>query len=140
MSGIFPVVQPEAAQAATEQLPLCKEIAWDYKRGIPIFSGGRPLVVEGKEAVKVWAWKALNTQRFCHDIYTWAFGCEAQSLVGRSFTSAVKESEAMRYVREALAPNPYITDVRQVKVEFSDTMLAITCEISTVYGEVRLNV
>ena len=140
MSGIFPVVQPEAVQNTVEQLPLCKEVAWNFESGTPIFSGGRPLVVTGKEAVKVWVWKALNTPRFCHDIYTWAYGCEAQSLVGHSFTSAVKESEAIRYVREALAPNPYITGVKQVKVTFFDTTLVITCEVSTIYGEVSVHV
>ena len=52
MSGIFPIVQPEAA-AEPRRLPLCKEAAWDFETGTPVFSGGKPLVVSGAEAVKM---------------------------------------------------------------------------------------
>lgn len=140
MSGIFPIVQPEAASRGTASLPLCKEVAWDFNAGKPIFSAGRPVTVTGAEAVKVWAWKAIRTARFRHDIYTWDYGCEVEDLVGRAFTPAVKESEAVRYIKEALAPNPYITDVRQVDVTFSGAELTIRCSISTIYGEVEVNV
>ena len=98
-------------------------------------SGGTP---NTWEAVTVWIWKALKTARFHHDIYTWDYGCEAESLIGKAFTAQVKESEAVRYVREALAPNPYITDVRQVDVSFQGTKLTISCQVSTIYGEAEV--
>lgn len=140
MSGIFPIVQPEAASEHTAALPMCREVAWDFTSGTPIFSGGRPLIVSGAEAVKVWIWKAIKTARRHHDIYTWDFGCEAEELMGQAFTPAVKESEAVRYIKEALAPNPYITGVRQVDVTFSGTLLTVSCAVSTIYGEVEVNV
>jgi hypothetical protein len=140
MSSIFPSIQPEIEETASEQLPLCREIAWNFTDGTPIFSGGRPVVVTGAEAVKVWAWKALNTVRCRHDIYTWDYGCEAERLIGKGFTAQVQQSEAVRYVREALLPNPYITDVRQVAVSFSEHQLSVICAVSTIYGEVSVNV
>ena len=60
--------------------------------------------------------------------------------MGRPFTDQVKESEAVRYVREALKPNPYIKDVRQVDVTFRDTTLTISCTVTTIYGEVQVHV
>lgn len=140
MSGIFPAVQPEAAAGGAGALPLCREAAWNFHTGKPVFSGGRPVEVTGAEAVKVWIWKAIKTARFRHDIYTWDFGCEAEELVGQPFTPAVKESEAVRYIKEALAPNPYITGVRRVDVSFSGTRLTVSCAVSTIYGEVEVNV
>ena len=140
MSGIFPIVQPEATTQKTTALPMCREVAWDFDRGTPIFSAGRPLIVSGAEAVKVWIWKAIKTARRKYDIYTWDFGCEAEDLVGQSFTPEVKESEAGRYIREALAPNPYITGVRQADVTFSGVQLIISCTVSTIYGEVEVHV
>lgn len=140
MSGIFPAVQPEAAAEGAGALPLCRETAWNFNSGTPVFSGGRPVEVTGAEAVKVWIWKAIKTARFRHDIYTWDFGCEAEELVGQPFTPAVKESEAVRYIKEALAPNPYITGVRRVDVTFSGTRLTVSCAVSTIYGEVEVNV
>lgn len=140
MSGIFPIVQPEAAEITPERLPLCKEAAWDFNKGTPIFSGGKPLVVTGAEAVKVWIWKALMTARAHHSVYTWDYGSEVESLIGKPFTSEVKRSEAVRYVREALLGNPYIRAVRQVDVTFENDDLTICCEVETIYGEVRVYV
>lgn len=140
MTDIFPIVQPEAKASAASALPLCREVAWDFETGTPIYSAGRPVEVTGAEAVRVWAWKALKTARCRFDIYSWDYGCEAESLVGKAFTAQVKESEAARYVREALAPNPYITEVRQVEAVFSGTQLTVSCIVSTIYGEVEINV
>jgi len=140
MSGIFPIVQPEAAETALERLPLCMEVVWDFETGRPLFSGGKPLVATGKEAVKVWIWKALMTARCRHSVYSWDYGSEVERLIGKPCTPAVKQSEAVRYVREALLINPYIRAVRQVDVAFQDDDLTISCEVETIYGEVAVRV
>lgn len=140
MNGIFPIIQPEAEAAETQRLPLCMEVAWDFETGKPLFSGGKPLVVTGKEAVRVWIWKALMTARARYDVYSWDYGSEVESLIGQGFTAAVKQSEGVRYVREALLINPYIRAVRQVDVRFQGDDLTISCEVETIYGEVRVHV
>lgn len=140
MSGIFPMVQPEAEQTAAERLPLCREVAWDYQAERPVYRRGRPVTVAGAEAVRVWSWRAIKTARFGYDVHTWDYGCEIGQLVGQPFTADVKESEAVRYVREALLTNPYITGVEQVNVSFSGTVLSIEAKIKTIYGEVTVNV
>jgi len=137
--NIFPIIQPEAIAAETE-LPLYKEIDWDFERNIPIYKNGSPSIVTGKRAVLVWAWKALRTQRYKYDIYTWDYGCEIESLIGQSFTRELKQSEAARYVKECLMINPYITDVTDVSVAFSNDLISIQCKILTVYGEVVIDV
>ena len=139
MSTIFPVVQPEAEETASA-LPLAREIKWDFQEGVPVFSAGEPVIVSGAEAVKVWCWKALNTPRYRHDVYSWAYGSEAEDLIGQAFTADVKRSEAIRYVREALLVSPYITGVGEISVEFAGDRLTVQCSVSTVYGEVDLNV
>ncbi len=80
------------------------------------------------------------TPRFHHSVYTWGYGNEVESLIGKPFTPAVKRSEAVRYVRETLMTNPYIRAVRQVDVTFQDDDLTISCEVETIYGEVRVYV
>lgn len=138
--SIFPAVQPEAEVLQAEGLPLCREAAWDFERGVPLFSAGKPLEVTGAEAVRVWVWKALSTPRFRHAIYTWDYGSEVENLVGQAFTPEVKQSEAVRYIREALAVNPYIRAVRQTDVSFSGTRLRVSCTVDTIYGEVDVSV
>lgn len=138
--SIFPVVQPEAEDLPAQELPLCREVSWDFVKGAPLFSAGNPLEVTGAEAVKVWVWKALNTVRYRHEIYTWDYGCELENLIGKAFTSEVKQSEAVRYIREALMVNPYIRSVRQTSVDFKGTNLTVSCTVDTIYGEVDVSV
>lgn len=137
---IFPIIQPEAEETAADRLPICREIAWDFARGTPVFSGGRPVEVTGAEAVKVWVWKTLMTERYRFEIYTWDYGSELQRLIGQTYDQAVKESEAARYVREALLINPYITAVTDISASFLDARLTVTCTVNTIYGEVDVNV
>ncbi len=137
--SIFPMIQPEATELE-EELELYKEVKWDYDKNIPVFSNGSPVVVTGKEAVLVWARKALQTQRYRYDIYSWDYGSETESLIGQPFDVKLKESEAARYIKECLLVNPYITDIQNISVVIEGEELNIECTIETVYGEVNLNV
>lgn len=136
---LFPIIQPQAAETATDLKPF-KEVKWDFENNIPVFKNGSPVIVTGKEAVLIWAWKALNTPRFLHEIYTWDYGNESESLIGQPFTEELKQSEAARYVRECLIINPYITAIPFVEVAFVDGVLKINCTIETIYGEAKVNV
>jgi len=135
--SLFPSIQPQSVKTGTE-LKLYKEVKWDFENNIPVFKNGSPVIVTGKEAVLVWAWKALHTPRFRYEIYTWDYGCEVESLIGQPFTDELKQAEAARYVRECLLINPYITGVSDVSVSFGDGTLNISCTIETVYGEVTI--
>ena len=136
--SLFPIIQP-TVEIETE-LKLYKEIKWDYINDIPILFNGSPVIVIGKEAVLVWAWKTLHTSRYLHEIYTWDYGCEAESLIGQPFSDDLKQSEAARYVRDSLLINPYITGVNDITVTFTESELNISCTIETIYGEAELNV
>ena len=137
--NLFPIIQPQTSEAVTE-LKMYKEVKWDFEQNIPIFVNGSPLIISGKEAVLVWAWKALHTPRFRHEIYSWDYGNEAESLIGMPYSEELKQSEVARYVRECLLVNPYITGVNNVSATFSGETLSITCTIETIYGEVSISV
>lgn len=136
---IFPIIQPEAEESVETQLPLCRETAWDFERNRPIFSAGSPLEVTGRDAVKVWCYKALHTVRGRHEIYTTDYGSELQALIGQAYTDDVKRSEAIRYIRESLEPCPYVVAVREISADFSGGTLTICCTVDTIYGEVQIN-
>ena len=136
--SIFPMIDPaEAEQPQAQALPVCREVGWDYEHDVPRFQGGAPVVVEGKEAVKVWIWKAIRTPRFRYEIYTWAYGSEFESLLGQAYSDSVKTAEAPRYLRECLLVNPYITDVKDISVTFEAARLTVRGTAVTIYGEVN---
>ena len=87
----------------------------------------------------VWAWKALHVQKYIYPIYSWNYGCQLESLIGQTVSEELKQSEAMRYVRQTLTENPYITDVKEVSVSFTNDVLSISCVLNTRYGEVKVN-
>lgn len=136
---LFPSIQPAAARVDTA-LPLAREVMWDFEANAPIWSGGAPLYVTGRDAVAVWAFKALSTDRFRWPIYTWDYGCELRALTGTQWTAETKKAEAARLVRECLTINPYITDVTDVDVAFADGTLTVSATILTIYGEVTVHV
>ena len=139
MPDLFPSIQPQSVQAE-EGRPLYRETAWDFTAGRPVFQGGNPFIVTGAEAVRVWAYKALQTVRGRYEIYSRDFGCEAENLIGQNFSDELKRAEAVRYVREALEVNPYITEVSNTTVAFSGGRLEIEAKVETIYGEVAVHV
>lgn len=137
--SIFPMVQPLATDSESRTLPLCREAAWDFERNIPAFSRGEPVIVTGKEAVKVWIWKAIYTARYRHQIYSWDYGSEFESLIGQAYTPMIKEAEAPRYLKECLLTNPYINAVTNISVTFDAGRLSVSGTAETIYGEVEIN-
>ncbi len=137
---LFPLINaPDEAGQASGVLPLYREIAWDFETDRPRWRNGSPIWVTGAQAVATWAWNALHTVRGHLVLFTRSYGCELQELTGRPYTSEVKEAEAVRYVRECLQENPYISDVRQVEAHFSGSALSLHCVINTIYGEVSVD-
>ena len=133
--SIFPMIDPGPAEdSGSQTLPLCREVAWDFVHDVPIFRGGEPVVVEGKEALKVWIWRALRTPRFRYEIYSWAYGSEFESLLGQAYSDSIKTAEAPRYLRECLLINPYITAVRDISVTFDSARLTVKGTAVTIYG------
>lgn len=137
--SIFPMINPAAETSNSKSLPLCQETAWDFERNIPVFRRGEPAIVTGREAVKVWVWKAIYTARYRYQIYSTDYGNELESLVGQAYTPMLKEAEAPRYFKECLLINPYITAVTDICVTFDAGKLAVSGTVETIYGKVEVN-
>lgn len=139
MRDLFPLI-PTPPEEKTAQLPLYRDIAMDYQNGTPIFSGGNPLIVEGVEAVKGWAFRMLQTARYRYAHFSWDIGSELDALVGQPYREDTKLSEAGRYIFDTLMVSPYITNVQVTRAAFQDATLTLEARVETVYGEVTLNV
>ncbi|WP_027624386.1 DUF2634 domain-containing protein [Clostridium lundense] len=121
-------------------LPLFKEYAWDFEENKFIYENGKMKVLEGKEALKVWIYKALNTPRFRYLAYSWDYGHEFENLIGQTFSKKVLQSEGKRYLEECLIVNQYIIAVNNILVEVDGVKVTINCVVDTIYGEVNINV
>ena len=135
--SLFPMLGGSVPQPS-QTLPLYREIMADPDTGLPVWKNGRPVEVEGADAVRLWAMTALRTMRYHHAIYSGQFGSELSTLMGQGWSSDIKTAEAPRMVREALLVNPYVSEVSDIVVDFADDELQISATLKTIYGEVRV--
>ena len=142
MSGIFPFINGDDGllEASSNNLPVYKECAWDFVKDEAIFVDGSPKIVYKNEAIKVWIYKAIKTNRYQHEIYSWDYGCEIESLIGKGFEFGFIKSETKRYVDEALLINPYITKINKIDVEFNKDVLTAYVDLETIYGRLDIYV
>ena len=138
--SLFPFVSNIDEVKIDNTFPLYKEVAWDFKRNIPIIEKRDFKIVEGNEAIKVWVYKALLTPRYQYSIYTWNYGSELLSLIGKAYTPQLTKSEAKRYIEEALKINPYILEVNVLDTDFKDGILSANVKIVTIYGESEVTI
>ena len=142
MSTIFPFigVPEDYILPKTEELPIFREVAWDFEKDEPILEKGDFKIIEKKEALKVWIYKCLKTNRYEHEIYSLEYGTELSELIGQKYTKGLTESEASRFIKEALLINPYILEVNVKSANFNRDVLSANVKVSTIYGEVEINV
>lgn len=146
MSSIFPA-DTELIDGAVSvntnsasNLPLIKEYAWDFDKNEFILQDGKFVIVTGNEAIKVWAWKALHTERYHYLAYSWDFGQELESLIGSGLPREAIESECRRFITEALTVNPYINSVSNIEISMNDSIIGADFTLNTPYGEVNMSV
>ena len=142
MSGIFPFINGDDGllEASSNNLPVYKECAWDFVKDEAIFVDGSPKIVYKNEAIKVWIYKTIKTNRYQHEIYSWDYGCEIESLIGKGFEFGFIKSETKRYIEEALLINPYITKINKIDVEFNKDVLTAYVDLETIYGKLDIYV
>ena len=133
--SLFPFISNTDEVKVDNTFPMYKEVAWDFKKNIPILENGDFKIVEGNEAIKVWILKTLLINRYEFEIFSWDYGSELISLIGKAYTPSLTKEEAKRYIKEALEINPYIINIDVVDVNFSDAILHGEVKIKTIYGE-----
>lgn len=94
-------------------------------------------MVEGVDAMKQVILKIFLTERFAYLIYSWNYGIELNTVVGKSFQ--VFSSEIKRVIKEALLADSRITDVTDFAVEQIDKRTAhVSFTAETVFGPVEI--
>lgn len=135
--SIFPFgVDSNEEEEQLEELPLYKEYAYDFKQNeLKLDKNGNTYLVEGNEALKIWIYKALNTERFYYTAYSEDFGSEhKEQLTGHVIDSEVLKLELERFIIEALMINSYILELDNFTFNKSGTDLEVSFDCKTVYG------
>lgn len=124
-----------------KDLPLYKEYAWNFEMDKFIYDDtGNHVLVEGNEAIKVWIYKALKTERFRYTAYSWQYGIELKKFIGKVMSVGERISEFKRAIIECLMVNPYIKSIDSITITQEKTKLICKINLTTVYGELIINV
>lgn len=135
MRDIFPFFGDVKTSEQEYQLPIYREVRWDFENNKPFLLNGEFVFVTGNEAIKTWIFKALQVKRYEKMIYTFDYGQEIQEIIGKGYSKVLINAEITRLIKECLLINPYIKSIDNIKITFKNSTLFISADISTVYGE-----
>lgn len=89
--------------------------------------------IDGLEAVKQSMELILSTERYAYPIYSWNYGIELESLIGKDFDFVWPEIK--RRFKDALMRDDRITDVSNFKYTKKDDELLVEFEVVSDYGK-----
>lgn len=139
--SLFPFVDEDEEDLELEDEEITassiREYEFDFKKNRLT---GR--IVEGVDAICVWAYLALRAKRYKWVIYSWQYGEEYTDLIGNSYSEEYLESEVRRYMEECLFENEHITGIEDLSVTQENDHLYISFRLVTDVGskEVEMDV
>ena len=95
-------------------------------------------MVEGIEAVKVWRWLALQTDRYVFEQYSWAYGNDLNTIIGSSPDPEYLALVAERTVTDLVKQNRHITGLHDFKIAIDGDKMAYSFVVETEFGEVEV--
>lgn len=132
--NLFPELAIQGGELTDPQLPIYKEMAYDFEKNEFSTRNGKYYLVEKNEALKIWIYKALSTPRYRYQAYTRQYGHELEEVIGLTRNRGIIESEMKRYIEECLLANPYIQSVDNFGFEYGN-VTTVSFTVTTVYGD-----
>ena len=129
--SLFPFATDTEVTLSTQEITASaiREYEIDFKNGR--LTGK---IVEGVDALCVWAYLAIITQRYKWVIYSWYYGSEHTNLIAHSYSEEYLRSETQRYLEECLFENEHIIGVEELEVKHINDKLSVRFNMITDVG------
>lgn len=138
MSNPFIFGPTDSSKIDTEEF--C-EYAYDFKKNCFLYDEeGKQIILKRNEAIKVWVYKALLTERFLYLAYFDDYGAELEHFIGKVPNDDTEASKLFDYIEEALLVNPYIISVDNLNVAQDHKKITLNIGLTTVYGKYTLGI
>lgn len=122
--------------ASANDLPMMQEWAYDFEANeFLVDEKGMPYLVEGNEALKIWLFWAVITQRYRWSANSMDYGTEIERYVGLPVTTAIKTSELERTIREAIQICPYVKKIEHIDLSVENGLVTVDVKLKSVYNE-----
>lgn len=141
MSVEFPFVGvTKTVEESRQRLPMFREYEWDFNADNFVFTDGKRNELTGNDALKIWIYKVLKTERNQFLAYSSRYGIELKPFIGKVMGVNERYSELKRIIIECLMVNPYIKSIDSVEFESNGDKVECNIELTTIYGEANINV
>lgn len=117
------------------------EYAYDFDRAnFKRDKEGSTYLVYDKEALKIKIWKLFMTERYRYLVFDWDYGHELLTLIGKSYTPGYINSEAERFIKEAIFKNlgTYVKRLDDINIFFEEGTLYCDFTVVSIYGETEI--
>jgi len=133
--SLFPFITKGVDTNTIKTIDIYQEYEYDFQENR--LTGK---ILEGREALKMWIYKALLTHRYIYPIYSWDYGQDLEELIGRGYEQDFIKSEVERRIQDCLMVNERITRCHGFNINLINDTLHITFTAETIFGEVTINV
>lgn len=96
-------------------------------------------IIEGTNAVAVWAILALKARRYEYPIYSWDYGEDFTDMIGNSYEPDLLQSEVKRMIEECLLVNEHIEEIQDLEVEQNEDKLHVKFTLVTDQGDTEVD-
>lgn len=101
---------------------------------------GQHIIVQENEALKVWIYKTLKTERFRYVAYHDSYGIELEKYIGQANIPGTAEM-IKKDIIEGLQVNPYIVSIDKLDItKQEDDIVEITIYLTSIYSKFALKV
>ncbi len=125
----------EEAEETAAVLDVPKEYGMNFETGQ--LTGK---IVEGIEAIKVWAWNCLHSERYRHAIYSWQYGTEYEQYIGQTVSDEYLQNDCRTETEDALMVNPYISGIDDFEASIDGDKLSVSFSLETTFGNTEVSV
>lgn len=144
MANPFIAMQAEELATTIEELPLLEEYAWDFEHDTFIRdANGNLKIVYGNDALKVWIYKCLKTERYRYNVYihgkqadTCHYGVYLEKYLGAYPNNERTATLVKKEIFEAISANPYIEKINYIEIhELKHENLTLNIDLASIYGD-----
>lgn len=137
MADPFIARNTQTIQSAADTLPILTEYGYDFDKQQFLYDeNGNNITVTEDEALKVWIYKAILTERYRYLAYHDEYGITIEPYQGTMPNNVYTADRIRQNIREGLSINPYIAKINSITIDKREKdELIVSGDVTSIYSD-----